>query len=97
MTVYGRSTATKGADLASGLGAVVLGAGLALVLPERLRGFAVPLLTGGLLVHGAGMTLKYRLESHQGPPAWWERTLFWLCWACLVGLGVWIAVALSSR
>ncbi len=42
------------------------------------------------------MTMKYRLESNEGPPAWWERTLFWLCWDCLVVLGVWIAVALAS-
>ena len=87
------STATKGADVASGLGAMVLGAGLALVLPEWLRAYALPLLVGGLLVHGTGMTLKYRLESRNGPPLWWERVLFWLCWACLAALGLWIAIA----
>lgn len=92
-----RSTATKGADLASGLGAIVLGAGLALVLPGWLRTYAVPLLIGGLLVHGLGMTLKYRLERRDGPPLWWERALFWLCWACLAALGVWMAVGLVSR
>jgi hypothetical protein len=82
----------KGAELASGLGAIVLGAGLALVLPEWLRQYGVGLLIGGALVHGVGMTLKYRLESREGPPLWWERSLFWLCWACLAALGLWIAV-----
>jgi hypothetical protein len=73
--VHGRPTATeraaKGAELASGLSAIVLGAGIALVLPDGLRAHAVPLLIGGALVHAIGMTLKYRLESRDGPPLWW--------------------------
>jgi hypothetical protein len=91
--VHGRSATTKGAKLASGLGAIVLGAGLALVLPEWLRGYALPLLVAGLVVHGLGMTLKFRLESAQGRPQWWERGLFWLCWVLLAGLGLWITAA----
>jgi hypothetical protein len=89
--VHGRSTITKGAELASALGAIVLGAGLALVMPAWLRSYALLLLFGGALVHGAGMTLKYRLENRDGPPLWWERALFWLCWACLAALGLWMA------
>ena len=60
--MHGRSAATKGAELAAGLGAIVLGAGLALVLPDWLRSYALPLVVGGALVHGVGMTLKVRLE-----------------------------------
>jgi hypothetical protein len=92
-TVHGPSAVTKGAELASGLGAIVLGAGLALLLPERFRAYALPLLAAGVLVHGAGMTLKYRLESRDGPPVWWERALFWACWACLAALGIWMSAA----
>ena len=92
-TVHGRSPAAKGAELASGLGAIVLGAGLALVLPDWLRAYALPLLVAGVLVHGVGMTLKYRLESRGGQPLWWERALFWGCWVCLVGLAIWLAAA----
>jgi hypothetical protein len=55
------------------------------------------LLGVGLLVHGAGMTLKYRLEGRESPPAWWERLLFWLCWAFLAGGGLWIASVLAFR
>jgi len=76
---------------------MVLGAGLALIAPEAIRPYAVPLLGVGLLVHGAGMTLKYRLEGRESPPAWWERLLFWLCWALLAGGGLWIASVLAFR
>ena len=86
----------KGAELASGLGAIVLGAGLALVLPEWLRAYGLPLLAGGALVHGVGMTLKYRLERRDGPPLWWERALFWLCGISLAALGVWLAAGLFA-
>ena len=91
--MHAASGLAKAAELASGLGAIVLGAGAALLLPGWLRQYALPLLLGGALVHGAGMTLKYRLEAHAGPLLWWERALFWGCWACLAGLGVWIAAA----
>jgi hypothetical protein len=83
----------KAAELTSGVGAIVLGAGLALILPPWLREYAVPLLVVGLVVHGLGMSLNYRLQSRDGPPLWWERALFWACWVCLVGLGVWIGAA----
>lgn len=87
----------KAAELASGLGAIVLGAGAALVLPEWLRGYALPLLVVGALVHGVGMTLKYRLESRNGPPLWWEQSMFWLCWVGLAALGLLIAVVSAAR
>lgn len=85
--------AAKAAGLTSGVGAIVLGAGLALILPLCLREYAVPLLVVGVIVHGLGMSLNYRFESRDGPPLWWERELFWACWACLVGLGVWVAAS----
>ena len=81
-------TAVKATDLVSGLGAIVLGAGLGLLAPETLRAHALPLLLGRLAVHGAGMTLKYRFEHRQGLPLWWERALLRTGWICLAALGI---------
>jgi len=89
-------SAAKAADLASGLGAIVLGAGLALLVPDELRGFAIPLLVAGILVHGVGMSLKHRFETRERAPLWWELALFWLCWVCLAGLAVWLLVLLLA-
>jgi hypothetical protein len=87
-----RSTpaAIKSAELVSGLGAIVLGVGIGLLVPMPLRIHALPLLAAGVLVHGAGMSLKYRLEARQGEALWWETALFWLCWAILAVLAAWL-------
>jgi hypothetical protein len=65
--------------------------------PEAIRVYAIPLLGVGLVVHAAGMTLKYRLEGRESSPLWWERSLFWLCWIFLAALGLWMATALATR
>jgi hypothetical protein len=86
------SAAAKAAELASGLGAIVLGAGLALIAPDIFRGLAVPLLVVGIVVHGVGMTLKHRFERGALGSIWWETALFWLCWACLAAVAIWLIV-----
>lgn len=91
-----RRTAVKAAELASGLGAVALGAGLGLFAPATLRDLALPVLAAGLLVHGAGMTLRHRWDAAQADPPAWERALFWLCWVLLGSLAAWLAWAPGS-
>ncbi|MBI5279349.1 MAG: hypothetical protein HY854_23155 [Burkholderiales bacterium] len=80
----------KAAELASGVGAIVLGSGLALFAPPTWREMAAPSFITGVLVHGAGMTLKHRLEVRSGMMLWWEKVLFWVCWAALAVLAAWM-------
>lgn len=84
--------AGKAADVASGLGAIALGAGLALLAPDALRALALPLLGAGILGHGVGMTLTHRLDAAGRAPLWWEQLLFWLCWLCLGLLAAWLLI-----
>ena len=88
-----KSAASKGAELASVLGAAVLGAGVALMAPQDIRAHGLPLVLVGVFVHGVGMTLKYRLEGG-ARMAWWERALFYLCWFVLIALTGWMGITL---
>ena len=87
----------RGAELLSGVGAIVLGVGLGLLAPLLLQRYALPLLGAGLLLHGAGMTLKYRLEAGGREPQWWDRTLFWACWVILLATLGWVAIELLAQ
>lgn len=80
----------EAADLASGLGAIALGAGLALLAHVALAPYALHLLVIGLIVHGGGMTLKNRWENDERELHLWEQALFWLCWLLLAALVVWM-------
>ena len=87
------SSRLKRAELLSGVGAGVLGAGLALLFARPLERYAVPLLLLGLISHGWGMYAKHRLEVADGvelPP--WAAWLYWGCWVLLVGAGLYIAL-----
>lgn len=81
----------KRADLLSSIGAGVLGAGIALLLPNQLAPYAIPILVLGLISHAVGMSQKHGLDQ-QGNIArvWWAEALYWLCWLALAALLVWI-------
>lgn len=90
------ATLIKGAELISGGGAVVLGVGLGLLAPVLLQRYALPLLFVGVLLHGVGMTLKYRLEASGRKTPDWVRALFWMCWAALVATLAWVMYLLLA-
>jgi len=88
----------KRAELASGVGALVLGAGLGALVAPWLGRAAVALLLAGLAVHGWGMYDKHRLERGSGAAeVRYAEALYWVCWLMLAGVLGWVmARALRS-
>ena len=81
------SSRLKRAETTSSIGAGVLGAGIASLLPERLAPYAIPILLVGLVMHVWGMYDKHRLERRAGAkPPWWAELLYWGCWLGLLVL-----------
>lgn len=81
----------KRLDLLGGIGAGILGAGLALLFAKWLQPFALPALVVGIVSHGFAMYQKSRLERREGvlQPAWSgiaER----ICWAMLAILVLYV-------
>ena len=91
MTTSTHIARVKKAELLSSLGAGVLGAGIALLLPNQLVPYAIPILLLGLISHAVGMSQKHGLEQ-QGEVirVGWAEALYWLCWLALAALLVWI-------
>jgi hypothetical protein len=87
----------KRAELLSTLGAAVLGGGIALALQRWLVNLVLPMLVIGVAVHAIGMFDKHRTETAGNfRRAAWENTLYWVCWATLGALVLYIVVV-STR
>ena len=83
----------KLAELTSGIGALVLGAGLAVLMPRLFEGFGAAITAIGLSLHAFGMWDKHRLEAREGhvDPSW-VLALYWVCWLLLGGVVVLLLV-----
>lgn len=79
------------AELTSALGAGILGVGIGALAASFLRGFGIPILIVGIVLHAWGMTDKHRLEAGTARPAW-STALYWICWVVLAGLAVVLVV-----
>lgn len=85
-----RATARlKRADLASGVGAGLIGFGLGAMAAETVAGLAPAILLVGLVLHGWGMLGKRAIErdQHAAEPRW-SLLLYWGCWLALALLVV---------
>ncbi|MFL5386429.1 MAG: hypothetical protein ACJ8GN_28250 [Longimicrobiaceae bacterium] len=82
----------KRAELASGLGALVLGTGIGGLAAPWLGRAAVVVLLLGLAVHAWGMYDKHRLErGSEAGAVRFAAPLYWSCWILLTVLFVWLA------
>lgn len=76
----------KQAEIASGVGAGVLGLGLGVLLPPYVRLYAVPHPHRGRAAPRLGHVGKHRLERDVEPVRmWWNALLYWTCWGALIG------------
>ena len=81
----------KQAELASGIGAGVLGAGLGVLFSRILGTYAVAILVTGVFLHAWGMFDKHRLERGAASQApWWSAALYIVCWGALLLLAGYI-------
>lgn len=87
------AAAMKRAETTSTIGAGVLGAGIALMLPDLLVSYALPILAIGLVMHAWGMYDKHRIEEQSNVlNVWWATPFYWGCWIALGGLIVWVVL-----
>jgi hypothetical protein len=79
------------AELLGGVGAGVLGAGLALLFRDVLGTLAVPFLALGATIHGLAMYQKHRLDSSAGTTLpRWAAWAYWGCWLLLLALAAYL-------
>lgn len=79
----------KKADLASGVGAAVLGGGVGVVVAPYLGSYAVLLVVVGTTMHAWAMLKRRRLNS-TAHGVWWAEALYWLCWGILLVIGAFV-------
>ena len=83
----------KRAELASGLGALVLGTGLGALVAPWLGSAALVVLLAGVTVHAWGMYDKHRLERRSETASVpFAAALYWSCWILLAALIAWLVV-----
>lgn len=83
--------------LLSTTGAAVAGIGLGALLGQMLRPIAVAVLVVGILAHLVGMFGNRRAQLSTGYRfRWWEVGAYWLCWALIAAVGIYLAMSLTG-
>jgi hypothetical protein len=87
----------KQLELLGGIGAGILGAGVALILAKWLTSYAIPILLIGIVAHGFAMFAKGRLERQSSViQPWWAIAAEGACWVMILGLIGYITLSLLN-
>jgi hypothetical protein len=75
----------KKADMASVIGAAILGGGLGALAAQyvNLSSSAVALVVVGIVMHAWGMLERHRLDT-VASQVWWAEALYWACWLAIL-------------
>ena len=83
--------------LLSVTGAAVAGIGAGALLGDALRPIAAAMLIVGIAAHLVGMIGNRRAQSSTGYQfKWWEAAAYWLCWALIAAIIVYLAMKLFA-
>ena len=82
----------KQIDLASSVGAGIIGVALGAWQAGRLYALLPFLFVAGIALHGWGMIARRLLEREGGIQLpRWASALYWTCWALIAAMGFYIA------
>jgi uncharacterized membrane protein HdeD (DUF308 family) len=75
----------------STVGAALAGLGLGALMAPTLSGVAAALLVVGVIAHLIGMVgLRRKLFAADYRPPLWQRLAYWLCWAMIAAVLVYL-------
>ena len=77
----------KQAELASTLGAGIIGFGLGVYFAGYFASYALWVIVIGDALHGVAM---YKKAEMKPTTLRWAKWLYWLCWAIIIGLAIYI-------
>jgi len=87
MAKNAKDSALKQAELASALGAGIIGFGLGIYLADYFEPYAILAIVIGVALHGVAM---YKKAEMKPTTLRWAKWLYWLCWAIIIGLIIYI-------
>jgi membrane protease YdiL (CAAX protease family) len=86
-----KDSALKQAELASALGAGIIGFGLGVYLADCFKPYALWIVVIGIALHGIAMYKKASIKPTQ---LRWANWLYWLCWAIIIDLAIYILASI---
>src|SRR3990170_3778607 len=91
MVKNAKESRVKQAELASTLGAGIIGFGLGAYLANYFEPYAIWTIVIGIALHGVAMYKKAEIKPTKLK---WAKWLYWLCWAIIIVLAIYILASI---